>query len=197
MSEERRGEGRTMKALEIVDEMRDYMDALEVNGYSPVVQKDVFLGFVSDLEAAIKQERQLLDANVALVRELEGLLGGAADCLLGAAIQQKRNEVNSIGNTAALRDALKKVTTWADSGEGESEFGCEDCVHDREEMARAALDEPARNCDVFATLKDAREAFQKMRGHRVWGDVELWDDRDEIGEFFRWLFAAAEKGGEA
>ena len=56
---------------------------------------------------------------------------------------------------------------------------------------RAALAAPARNCDRFHTVDEAREAFQEMRGHRISADVELWDSMDEAGAFARWLFAPA------
>ena len=57
---------------------------------------------------------------------------------------------------------------------------------------RAGLEAPTRNVDRFATLDEAREAFQKERGHKVWADVELWDSMDEAGAFVRWLFARVE-----
>lgn len=50
---------------------------------------------------------------------------------------------------------------------------------------------PPRNCDLFDTKDKAREAFQKLRGHSIRADVSLWDDRNEIEEFFNWLFAEA------
>lgn len=55
--------------------------------------------------------------------------------------------------------------------------------------SRAALYAPPRNCDLFDTKDKAREAFQKLRGHRILADVSLWDDRDEIEALFDWLFA--------
>ena len=66
------------------------------------------------------------------------------------------------------------------------------------ENARRVLSAPPRNCDMFQTKDAAREAFQKLRKHRVWADVSLWDDRDEIELFLDWLFApAAERRGES
>lgn len=62
-------------------------------------------------------------------------------------------------------------------------------------VARTALAAPPRNCNVFSTKDTAREAFQKLRGHRVLADVSLWDDRDEIEAFLDWLFAPYEEGG--
>ncbi|MCR5838355.1 MAG: hypothetical protein K6G94_01815 [Kiritimatiellae bacterium] len=56
------------------------------------------------------------------------------------------------------------------------------------------LEIPLRNCDTYGTKDEAREAFQKLRGHRVMADVSLWDDRDEIERLFDWLFAEAKKG---
>lgn len=54
------------------------------------------------------------------------------------------------------------------------------------------ISRPLRNCDLFDTKDKAREAFQKLRGHRVLADVFLWDDRDEIEAFLDWLFDKAE-----
>ena len=60
-----------------------------------------------------------------------------------------------------------------------------------------ALAAPARNCDRFKTLDEAREAFQDLRGHKILADVELWDSMDEAGALVRWLFApAAKEGGD-
>lgn len=59
----------------------------------------------------------------------------------------------------------------------------------------AEIGRPLRNCDLFDTKDKAREAFQKLRGHRVLADVSLWDDRDEIEAFFDWLFEEVEKKG--
>ena len=59
----------------------------------------------------------------------------------------------------------------------------------------AALASPQRNCERFQTKDAAREAFQILRGHRVWADVSLWDDRDEIEAFLDWLFAIGQEGG--
>lgn len=68
-------------------------------------------------------------------------------------------------------------------------------IADQIERATAALSAPARNCDRFKTLDEAREAFQDLRGHKILADVELWDSMDEAGALVRWLFAPA-KGGE-
>ena len=62
-------------------------------------------------------------------------------------------------------------------------------------LARAALATPPRNFERFQTKDAAREAFQKLRGHRVMADVSLWDDRDEIEAFLDWLFGLGKEGG--
>lgn len=56
-------------------------------------------------------------------------------------------------------------------------------------------DRAKRNCERFQTKDAAREAFQKLRHHRVLADVSLWDDRDEIESFLDWLFATGKEGG--
>lgn len=64
-------------------------------------------------------------------------------------------------------------------------------VKEAQDMAKAALSAPPRNCDLFDTKDKAREAFQKLRGHRILADVSLLDDRDEIEALFDWLFTEA------
>ena len=109
------------------------------------------------------------------------------------------------GDAARLREALEKIVTWCDTGEGEEEYGCENCVHDREEMARAALAAPPRNCDrpEFKNGEDAWLAFEKENPD--WCDnhqsKSFWCDDCESAGCDRcmadWLMSQAttEKGG--
>lgn len=100
------------------------------------------------------------------------------------------------GNAAAMRKALERCNEL---------FRCDDDNKSRlchlarkaDEATQAALSAPARNCDRFKTLDEAREAFQDLRGHKILADVELWDSMDEAGALVRWLFATAEGGDHA
>lgn len=87
-------------------------------------------------------------------------------------------------NMKALRAALEfaKDELWANVN----------VASDSSKRVAAALAVPPRNCDRFATIDEARLEFQKIRGHKVWADIELWDDMDEVGAFARWIFASSE-----
>ena len=107
----------------------------------------------------------------------------------------KRELESMSGNAAKLREAIEAVLLAFNYGEStivnQLPFSkllpmLRKCIE--------ALAGPSRNCDKFDTKDTAREAFQKLRGHRVLADVSLWDDRDEIEAFLDWLFAT-KKGG--
>lgn len=109
--------------------------------------------------------------------------------------------VGNSGDCAKLREALCEILSYIESfhkyitpGKGKkltALFAVADTIRGK---ARAALAEPPRNCERFQTKDAAREAFQKLRGHRVMADVSLWDDRDEIEAFLDWLFALGKEG---
>ena len=80
--------------------------------------------------------------------------------------------------------------------EGRSADVGRDRLSDEIDVAVSALSAPARNCDRFATAAEATRAFQVSRGHAVYADACLWDDRDEIGAFIDWLFSPAEGEGK-
>lgn len=74
-------------------------------------------------------------------------------------------------NAAKLRMALEKMATWA------NEDGCEYCVGDREEMAKQALEEAPRNCDV-GTLDEQIDRFIVFcESHGTCIECELSDGR--------------------
>lgn len=95
------------------------------------------------------------------------------------------------GNYAAMREALKATLDlfWDFHNANRSPQSNQAYAVIRK--IKAALAAPPRNCERFQTKDAAREAFQKLRHHRVWADVSLWDDRDEIEAFLDWLFATA------
>ena len=109
-------------------------------------------------------------------------------------------DFGQLGDAAKLREALKHIKDrlphmlqymrihWEDANAG-GYFDELMLVID------AALAAQPRNCDRFQTKDAAREAFQKLRHHRVWADVSLWDDKDEIEAFLDWLFATGKEVG--
>lgn len=109
------------------------------------------------------------------------------------------------GNAAAMREAALPwiaFAEWLLENAGKDALGAAirdngPIIRQRLEELRAALAKPPRNCDVFGTKDATREAFQKLRRHRVFADVSLWDSRDEIEAFLDWSFATAtEQKGE-
>lgn len=93
-----------------------------------------------------------------------------------------------LGNAAAMREALKQAMRVLHCSIVAEILNGED-AHEALNAVTTALSAPPRNCDLFDTKDKAREAFQKLRGHRILADVSLWDDRDEIEALFDWLFA--------
>lgn len=63
------------------------------------------------------------------------------------------------GNSAAMREALEKLKeAYFENDDGFARIDCS-IVPDFEGLIDAALAAPARNCDLYATLDDARNAF--------------------------------------
>lgn len=103
---------------------------------------------------------------------------------------------NAPGNAAAMRDLLEKIRREY----GWGRIGCRTCVSSESDVERvsdlfekqidAALAAPARNCDRYATVEDAKRTYIAERGH-----VFIWDG-DSSERFERWLFAPAEGGAE-
>ena len=89
-------------------------------------------------------------------------------------------------NIKAMREALEDSQSLLESF-SRGDYGAQ--VREQMRDNRVALSAPPRNCDLFDTKDKSREAFQKLRGHRVFADVSLWDNRDEIELFLDWLFA--------
>ena len=85
------------------------------------------------------------------------------------------------GNAAAMRAALEFVRDTVLVGWRFPEA---------RERVVAALAAPARNCDRYATVEDAKRAYIAERGH-----VFIWDG-DSSERFERWLFATAAGGAE-
>ena len=143
---------------------------------------------VSDIVAEMRDESHAGDAS--FLEWVGAKMRSYADRIEAA--EKRENE--KLGNAATMREALEKVMFYLPHflqymrlHREEAEAGG---YYERIlEVVNAALSSPPRNCDLFDTKDKAREAFQKLRGHRILADVSLWDDRDEIEALFDWLFA--------
>lgn len=177
---------------------------------------DELAKYADRIDAAVKLKSELLVASTARVRELEGLLGGAACSLLGAAIEQKRGTHEAIGNAAALRAALVKLI----------EFTCRCCqeryCEEPEEFedgrgyslpcnaileGKHALAAPPRNCDV-GTVAEQNERYKRFCARHYQANnvdaqcdacpckEERWDCELEWAQLPYEATATPEKGGE-
>lgn len=101
-----------------------------------------------------------------------------------------RRECESVGNSAAMREALVKIHDLTNALD-------EKCGVDPVEIrdiARAALSAPARNCDMYATYAEAAEAYKEYATAYI---MRASNKFDFPMEFDEWLFApAAERKGE-
>ena len=102
----------------------------------------------------------------------------------------------TVGNAAAMLEALKQVQIGFDNnvigpiGDRPNDWEIDEAKRLRV-VVDSALSAPARNCDRFATVDDAKRAYIAERGH-----VFIWDG-DSSERFERWLFAPAEGGDHA
>ena len=119
------------------------------------------------------------NANVNCVRKLEAMLDGAANTVLGCAIQQKQS---APGNAAAMREALlyARNTLVLYSRDMKPRYQAE--VGFMIDKCDAALSAPARNCDIYPTAEEAYAAWQKL---------------PNLVSAFAWLYAPAEGGDHA
>lgn len=155
----------------------------------------LFAGLIRDMRGPIpkhKTDQELLDRfsrrAVDVWSEVRGHLRNVyrmREALEAVALQESADRADGIDRDAMCGRCLHAKIMF------------NDCKHDGScwvDKVVNALAAPPRNVDRFATMDEAREAFQTMRGHWCRADVELWDSRDEIGEFVRWLFAPATPG---
>ena len=88
-------------------------------------------------------------------------------------------------NAARMRDALRTLRSNIYRDENGDAHIAPDIIV--EEVIDRALADPPRNCDKFATWKEASRAFEDAHRKRV-GFLNLYVD------VLKWLFAPAEKG---
>lgn len=135
---------------------------------------DAFRNLASRYEAANARASELLKANIARVRELEGLLGGAADAMLGCAIEKKKKR-EGVDACDKLRDLVWKMAPYVAVARDKAEAVAKSYTGDFENAAGAVY---ARKCVGAAEslLADARKAIGE----------EEWNRRVEEAGGVRW-----------
>lgn len=149
-------------------------------------QLSAFLRYADRIEAAVKREIAQWRGETNAAKEERNRIA----CKMRYEFAAKCRACKSAhGNAAAMREALKESTALLAVVRGD-EYA--ENITRQIDRNTDVLSAPARNCDRYATLDEARKAFQEARGHKVLADVELWDSMDEAGALVRWLFAPAE-----
>lgn len=153
------------------------------------------LQWADRIEAAAERERAALDAARKVAKDTAEQYRKLyekkkeADNQL-AELEERYPIVLEQSNAAAMREALERCNEF---------FRCDDdnklrlCTLARkaDEATQAALAAPARNCDRYATAKDALDAFIREKEIKS-ADVDNMNLRD----FFDWLFAPANGGAK-
>lgn len=95
-------------------------------------------------------------------------------------------EDRAVGNAAVMRGALEYVRDLMRRIKDGDRISSLEFLT----VAEGSLAAPARNCDRYATAKDALDAFIREKEIKA-ADVDNMNLRD----FFDWLFDTVEKGG--
>ncbi len=113
---------------------------------------------------------------------VENMLDIWADRIEAAAkrVVVSKTETTTVGNAAAMRDALVRCDAIAQLPEVRNEQS----IKDMRNIIKHALSAPARNCDLCDSYGDAIRAFE---------DTE---DAEEYEDMAEWLLAPAERKGE-
>ena len=99
-------------------------------------------------------------------------------CVYGAV-----KDAEPSGNSAKMREALEKCANYLNVGDAGLCKG--ECDAMREVM-QEALSAPPRNCDIYATIGEALDAFYEYQKARQFQPMK----------FYRWLFAEAKGEGK-
>lgn len=166
------------------------------------IEDDYFTKLLDRIEVAAKKMRAMFDGNIARVRELEAMLDGAADTVLGCAIKQKQS---TPGNAAALRDALNDACFAMFEFLKKQHGGFSDMANALDK-GKAALAAPARNCDVGTAEEQAERHERFCAAHYKAAAVDAQcfgcpaSDKKETDCEFVWgqlPFAPVQEGKEA
>ena len=154
---------------DIAKKCRDEEIALNMASITSAKAMGAILNDLADrIEAAAERERKRQEA----LRINECIVSREEE----ASEWQKR-----IGNVAAMREALEGVVKYL------GEIIPTQREIELVKSARAALSAPARNCDRFATYKEAVEAYRAW-AKRTTGNVSNVSGRGMLG----WIFDTAE-----
>lgn len=178
---------------EIVAEMRTPEFARCVAAMTDAGVVMLYLDAVADrIEAAAKRDGEMLKANIARVRELEGLLGGAADALLEAAIRRREGRTgtprqDSDGNVAALRESLEFAAARALEAEEYllRSANTKACMEQLRKDASAALAAPARVCD---RIQDRHVALYRCRDWLERKEERSEDFNEGVRQAIAWAY---------
>lgn len=141
------------------------------------IEDSFFSKLLDEIESAVKQEKAEWEA-------------AACACVSDAVMSGRvAVEHKPVGNAAAMYDALVKIAHYCDDKDGMDDPYCAD-GHILSDIARAALSEPARNCDHG----DYLERFKCFcRGRNCQGCKYEGDGADCFAAF---LLDRAEEGGK-
>lgn len=114
-----------------------------------------------------------------------------------------KTETVTVGNAAAMREALEYVLHFDATDETAMEDGLTDAeriaeyadhIEECQKKANAALSAPARNCDLYNDVEDSWQDYKQFR--RQTGE-DVYFDMVHFWPFAKWLLApAAERKGE-
>ena len=135
---------------DIVAEMRNESHAGDESCLEWVGAK--LLSFADRIEAAHQREVSELKSKMNdVVCENEALRDACGTCGANREHEATREKSSQVGNAAKIREALETISKCDISKE-------EDC-YTLYRALEAALAAPPRNCDMYTTLDDARNAF--------------------------------------
>jgi len=129
----------------IADIAAEIREAVECSSDGVIAIKGRYLA--DRIEAAWKREKGLAQAHCNL---------------LAKALEHHKNKPT--GNSAAMREALVEISKIADGWEfrGTTKAGALDRIY---ELAKAALSEPARNCDIGSPEEQTERFSDFCHGH--------------------------------
>ena len=144
-----------------------------------------YMSFMANrIEAAAKREREA-------GAEAEQICGEIGEMIVREATREKPSRV---GNAAEMREALEELRDIVHNAFWSKDGTVNGDVLNALRRANVALVSPPRNCDLFATSKEAGEAFISQACENPCGNCTVSDEYynplvHECG--IEWLFAEA------
>ena len=134
----------------------------------------------------LRQEADRIEA--AAKREVQNALD------TGGYVEACRARKKLVDNGAKMREALEHIAAIPMPPPNEMAQGI---AVEMREVAIAALAEPPRNCDIYPTVAEARNAFVCEKCDDPCGDCTVCDDDYALCHpcGIKWLFALAKEGG--